>query len=160
MNPGVSLQAYHWYELGHQRGHFASVWQRSLYNVNGLKAQPWWTAKEAGYTDLVKVRRRKAFKEHQRRFISLVCPSDVGEELEDDQGRGSGCDGPELRRVRTWGREPERERAVGAVHAVAAREKSWELMWGRPENLLTAGEISWSYRLQTRTGEDLLLLAK
>ncbi|XP_029447228.1 aspartyl/asparaginyl beta-hydroxylase isoform X2 [Rhinatrema bivittatum] len=46
--------AYKWYELGHQRGHFASVWQRSLYNVNGLKAQPWWTAKETGYTDLVK----------------------------------------------------------------------------------------------------------
>uniref|UniRef100_A0A3P8WLS9 Aspartate beta-hydroxylase n=1 Tax=Cynoglossus semilaevis TaxID=244447 RepID=A0A3P8WLS9_CYNSE len=47
--------AYHWYELGHQRGHFASVWQRSLYNVDGLRAQPWWTAKETGYTDLVKV---------------------------------------------------------------------------------------------------------
>ncbi|CAN9506026.1 unnamed protein product [Ophioblennius macclurei] len=50
--------AYHWYELGHKRGHFASVWQRSLYNVNGLKAQPWWTPKETGYTDLVKVLER------------------------------------------------------------------------------------------------------
>ncbi|EMP36087.1 Aspartyl/asparaginyl beta-hydroxylase, partial [Chelonia mydas] len=50
-----SKEAYRWYELGHQRGHFASVWQRSLYNVNGLKAQPWWTAKETGYTELVKV---------------------------------------------------------------------------------------------------------
>lgn len=49
-------QAYSWYELGHRRGHFASVWQRSLYNVDGLKAQPWWTAKETGYTDLVRVR--------------------------------------------------------------------------------------------------------
>ncbi|XP_042319649.1 aspartyl/asparaginyl beta-hydroxylase isoform X5 [Sceloporus undulatus] len=47
-------EAYKWYELGHQRGHFASVWQRSLYNVKGLKAQPWWTAKETGYTELVK----------------------------------------------------------------------------------------------------------
>ncbi|XP_060133766.1 aspartyl/asparaginyl beta-hydroxylase isoform X2 [Zootoca vivipara] len=47
-------EAYKWYELGHQRGHFASVWQRSLYNVKDLKAQPWWTAKETGYTDLVK----------------------------------------------------------------------------------------------------------
>lgn len=37
-----------------------SLWQRSLYNVNGLKAQPWWTAKETGYTDLVKVRCRAA----------------------------------------------------------------------------------------------------
>ncbi|KAM4606302.1 aspartyl/asparaginyl beta-hydroxylase [Polymixia lowei] len=50
--------AYSWYELGHQRGHFASVWQRSLYNVEGLKAQPWWTAKETGYTDLVKTLER------------------------------------------------------------------------------------------------------
>nr|KAF6426068.1 aspartate beta-hydroxylase [Molossus molossus] len=47
-------EAYKWYELGHQRGHFASVWQRSLYNVNGLRARPWWTPEETGYTDLVK----------------------------------------------------------------------------------------------------------
>ncbi|XP_059580034.1 aspartyl/asparaginyl beta-hydroxylase isoform X4 [Alligator mississippiensis] len=47
-------EAYKWYELGYQRGHFASVWQRSLYNVKGLKAQPWWTAKETGYAELVK----------------------------------------------------------------------------------------------------------
>ncbi|RVE59127.1 hypothetical protein OJAV_G00200970 [Oryzias javanicus] len=50
--------AYHWYELGHKRGHFASVWQRSLYNVKGLKAQPWWTPRETGYTDLVKALER------------------------------------------------------------------------------------------------------
>ncbi|XP_053915495.1 aspartyl/asparaginyl beta-hydroxylase isoform X5 [Cuculus canorus] len=47
-------EAHKWYELGYQRGHFASVWQRSLYNVKGLKAQPWWTARETGYTELVK----------------------------------------------------------------------------------------------------------
>ncbi|KAK1173879.1 aspartyl/asparaginyl beta-hydroxylase-like isoform X1, partial [Acipenser oxyrinchus oxyrinchus] len=46
--------AYKWYEIGHQRWHFASVWQRSLYKVVRLKAQAWWTAKETGYTDLVK----------------------------------------------------------------------------------------------------------
>ncbi|XP_077365307.1 aspartyl/asparaginyl beta-hydroxylase isoform X2 [Festucalex cinctus] len=46
--------AYHWYQVGHERGHFASVWQRSLYNVDGLKAQPWWTPNETGYADLVK----------------------------------------------------------------------------------------------------------
>ncbi|MGH0162979.1 UNVERIFIED_CONTAM: hypothetical protein FKN15_061168 [Acipenser sinensis] len=50
--------AYKWYEIGHQRGHFASVWQRSLYNVDRLKAQAWWTAKETGYTDLVKALER------------------------------------------------------------------------------------------------------
>ncbi|CAH2285284.1 aspartyl asparaginyl beta-hydroxylase isoform X4 [Pelobates cultripes] len=51
---GNKEEAYKWYEAGHKKGHFASLWQRSLYNVNGLKAQPWWTAKETGYTDLVK----------------------------------------------------------------------------------------------------------
>ncbi|KAM9332112.1 aspartyl/asparaginyl beta-hydroxylase-like isoform 2-T2 [Pholidichthys leucotaenia] len=57
--------AYHWYELGHKHGHFASVWQRSLYNVKGLKAQPWWTPKETGYTDLVKMLERnwKTFRD-------------------------------------------------------------------------------------------------
>ncbi|XP_048042387.1 aspartyl/asparaginyl beta-hydroxylase isoform X2 [Megalobrama amblycephala] len=50
--------AYDWYEAGHRRGHFASVWQRSLYNVPGLRAQPWWTAEETGYTDLVKALER------------------------------------------------------------------------------------------------------
>ncbi|XP_043100030.1 aspartyl/asparaginyl beta-hydroxylase isoform X2 [Puntigrus tetrazona] len=50
--------AYDWYEAGHQRGHFASVWQRSLYNVPGLRAQPWWTAEETGYTALVKTLER------------------------------------------------------------------------------------------------------
>ncbi|KAM5315093.1 aspartyl/asparaginyl beta-hydroxylase [Glossophaga mutica] len=49
-----SKEAYKWYELGHKRGHFASVWQRSLYNVKGLRAQPWWTPRETGYTELVK----------------------------------------------------------------------------------------------------------
>ncbi|TKS87329.1 Aspartyl/asparaginyl beta-hydroxylase [Collichthys lucidus] len=32
--------------------------KRSLYNVAGLKAQPWWTAKETGYIDLVKTLER------------------------------------------------------------------------------------------------------
>ncbi|XP_045077350.1 aspartyl/asparaginyl beta-hydroxylase isoform X10 [Coregonus clupeaformis] len=50
--------AYKWYEIGHKRGHFASVWQRSLYNVDGLKAQPWWTPKDTGYLDLVKTLER------------------------------------------------------------------------------------------------------
>ncbi|XP_066536471.1 aspartyl/asparaginyl beta-hydroxylase isoform X2 [Hoplias malabaricus] len=52
---GDMNEAYDWYETGYQHGHFASVWQRSLYNVAGLRAQPWWTAKETGYTDLVRM---------------------------------------------------------------------------------------------------------
>lgn len=118
----LAVQAYHWYELGHKRGHFASVWQRSLYNVDGLKAQPWWTAKETGYTDLVKVRcpHRKLVFPVTGCKSELCASSDVGEELEDHPGRGSGCDGPEHRDVPPRGGEPERERRVGPVHSVAA----------------------------------------
>ncbi len=100
------MQAYHWYELGHKHGHFASVWQRSLYNVDGLKAQPWWTAKETGYTDLVKVQSQNVFTRICSCILSvknltlqLCVSSDAREELEDDQGRGSGCDGPKHRTV-------------------------------------------------------------
>ncbi|CAL8294105.1 unnamed protein product [Lota lota] len=65
--------AYHWYELGHQRGYFASVWQRSLYNVDGLQAQPWWTPQETGYTDLVKALERswKAIREEVLAVMDL-----------------------------------------------------------------------------------------
>ncbi|KAL6490424.1 hypothetical protein MHYP_G00007690 [Metynnis hypsauchen] len=55
---GDANEAYKWYETGYQHGHFASVWQRSLYNVPGLRAQPWWTAKETGYADLVRMLER------------------------------------------------------------------------------------------------------
>ncbi|XP_060789123.1 aspartyl/asparaginyl beta-hydroxylase isoform X2 [Neoarius graeffei] len=55
---GDPTRAYEWYEAGYRHGHFASVWQRSLYNVPGLRAQPWWTAKETGYTDLVRTLER------------------------------------------------------------------------------------------------------
>ncbi|KAM9500698.1 aspartyl/asparaginyl beta-hydroxylase isoform 2-T2 [Clarias gariepinus] len=55
---GDTTEAHEWYEAGYKHGHFASVWQRSLYNVPGLRAQPWWTAKETGYTDLVRTLER------------------------------------------------------------------------------------------------------
>uniref|UniRef100_A0A8C6SHV2 Un-named hu7910 n=1 Tax=Neogobius melanostomus TaxID=47308 RepID=A0A8C6SHV2_9GOBI len=55
---GEPDEAHRWYERGHQRGHFASVWQRSLYNVDGLTARPWWTPRETGYSDLVKTLER------------------------------------------------------------------------------------------------------
>ncbi|XP_035269683.1 aspartyl/asparaginyl beta-hydroxylase isoform X2 [Anguilla anguilla] len=66
--------AYEWYELGHQRGHFASVWQRSLYNVDGLKAQPWWTPRETTYTDLVKTL-EKNWKTIRDEALSVMDPS-------------------------------------------------------------------------------------
>ncbi|XP_054478490.1 aspartyl/asparaginyl beta-hydroxylase isoform X2 [Anoplopoma fimbria] len=74
--------AYDWYELGHQRGHFASVWQRSLYNVDGLKAQPWWTAKETGYTDLVRTLERnwKTIREEALNVMDQNTGSFVPEE--------------------------------------------------------------------------------
>ncbi|KAK2860634.1 hypothetical protein Q7C36_004800 [Tachysurus vachellii] len=55
---GDPTQAHEWYEAGYRHGHFASVWQRSLYNVAGLQAQPWWTAKDTGYVDLVRTLER------------------------------------------------------------------------------------------------------
>ncbi|XP_075923376.1 aspartyl/asparaginyl beta-hydroxylase-like isoform X1 [Petromyzon marinus] len=55
---GERDEAYRWYAQGHEQGHFSSVFQRSLYNVRGLKAQPWWTPHETGYTELVKALER------------------------------------------------------------------------------------------------------
>ncbi|XP_058250672.1 aspartyl/asparaginyl beta-hydroxylase isoform X3 [Hemibagrus wyckioides] len=55
---GEPTRALEWYEAGYRHGHFASVWQRSLYNVAGLRAQPWWTAKETGYVELVRTLER------------------------------------------------------------------------------------------------------
>ncbi|MGH0130354.1 UNVERIFIED_CONTAM: hypothetical protein FKN15_042263 [Acipenser sinensis] len=69
LNLNLYQLAYKWYEIGHQRGHFASVWQQSLYNVDRLKAQAWWTAKETGYTDLVKVKRLRIPAEESRRLV-------------------------------------------------------------------------------------------
>ncbi|XP_047205852.1 aspartyl/asparaginyl beta-hydroxylase isoform X13 [Girardinichthys multiradiatus] len=66
--------AYYWYELGHKRGHFASVWQRSLYNVEGLKAQPWWTPQETGYVDLVKMLERN-WKTIRDEALAVMNPS-------------------------------------------------------------------------------------
>lgn len=133
----VCLQAYYWYELGHKRGHFASVWQRSLYNVEGLKAQPWWTPQETGYTDLVKVRVTRPHRHALPPSAEVLtgggtlCP-DAGEELEDDPGRSSGRDGPRQRTVPSRGGEPEGERRVGPVHAVAARCFSFlDLRWNQ-----------------------------
>lgn len=94
---GRRVQAYHWYEVGHRRGHFASVWQRSLYNVKGLRAQPWWTPKETGYSDLVKVRRSAG--PLRAEGDSWPCSPGPGEELEEHPGGSSGCDGPEERAV-------------------------------------------------------------
>jgi len=47
----VSVQVY---ELGVMEGLFLSKYQRSLYNVDRLRAQPWWTPEETTYSKYFK----------------------------------------------------------------------------------------------------------
>ncbi|KDR14347.1 Aspartyl/asparaginyl beta-hydroxylase [Zootermopsis nevadensis] len=42
------------YDLGVREGLFLSKYQRSLYNVNRLRAQPWWTPEETTYSKYFK----------------------------------------------------------------------------------------------------------
>lgn len=84
--------AYDWYEAGHRRGHFASVWQRSLYNVPGLRAQPWWTAEETGYTVLVKILERNWLTIRDEALS--VLDSNSGQFLPEDEN---------LRETGNWG---------------------------------------------------------
>ena len=44
------------YDLGYKKKVFMSPWQRSLHNVDRLKAQPWWTERETKVEDKLKVR--------------------------------------------------------------------------------------------------------
>lgn len=48
---GLTHYANKIYQKGVDRKLFPSVKQRSLYNVPGLKAQPWWTIEETGYNN-------------------------------------------------------------------------------------------------------------
>ncbi|XP_042616832.1 aspartyl/asparaginyl beta-hydroxylase-like isoform X4 [Cyprinus carpio] len=84
--------AYDWYEAGHRQGHFASVWQRSLYNVPGLRAQPWWTAEETGYTALVKMLERNWLSIRDEALS--VLDSNSGQFLPEDEN---------LRETGDWG---------------------------------------------------------
>ena len=43
------------YEKGAEKGVFYSKWQRSLYNVDGLAARPWWTKQQTGQSAMLKV---------------------------------------------------------------------------------------------------------
>lgn len=51
---GQNDKALEVYKEGVKEGLFASVYQRSLYSVDGLKAQPWWDPKETPYASSVK----------------------------------------------------------------------------------------------------------
>ncbi|KAL0268461.1 UNVERIFIED_CONTAM: hypothetical protein PYX00_010398 [Menopon gallinae] len=51
---GRGKEAMEWYDQGVKEGLFLSKYQRSLYNVNRLKGQPWWTHDETTYQDFFK----------------------------------------------------------------------------------------------------------
>ncbi|XP_037282142.1 aspartyl/asparaginyl beta-hydroxylase isoform X1 [Rhipicephalus microplus] len=51
---GQNEKALEVYKEGVKEGLFASVYQRSLYSVDGLKAQPWWDPKETPYASDLK----------------------------------------------------------------------------------------------------------
>ncbi|XP_050025800.1 aspartyl/asparaginyl beta-hydroxylase-like isoform X1 [Dermacentor andersoni] len=51
---GQNDEALKVYKEGVKEGLFASVYQRSLYSVDGLKAQPWWDPKETPYASSLK----------------------------------------------------------------------------------------------------------
>ena len=42
------------FDAGVEKGHFTSRYQRSIYNVDAITAQPWWTNQEAQYVDAAK----------------------------------------------------------------------------------------------------------
>lgn len=48
-------KAYEVYERGVKKGLFLSKYQRSLYNCDGIKAQPWWKPEETGYQQYLKI---------------------------------------------------------------------------------------------------------
>lgn len=60
--------------MGADKGVFMSAWQRSLYNVNGLAARPWWTKAQTGNAKFLTVR------------ASLVADADTVNEVVDNVG--------------------------------------------------------------------------
>lgn len=51
---GEREEAGEWYQRGADMGFFFSKYQRSLYNVDRLKSRPFWTAKQAKVSEIVK----------------------------------------------------------------------------------------------------------
>ncbi|XP_061820988.1 aspartyl/asparaginyl beta-hydroxylase-like isoform X1 [Nerophis lumbriciformis] len=114
--------AYHWYQLGHERGHFASVWQRSLYNVDGLKAQPWWTPSETGYTDLVKALERN-WKTIRDEALAMM-DSNTGMFVPEEEN---------LREKGEWGQYTLWQQGRKAVDACQTAPKTCSLLEKFPE---------------------------
>jgi len=51
---GNREEAGEWYQRGADKGLFRSKYQRSLYNIDRLQSQPFWTPQQARVTDIVK----------------------------------------------------------------------------------------------------------
>jgi len=51
---GNREEAGEWYQRGADKGLFRSKYQRSLYNIERLQSQPFWTPQQAGVSDIVK----------------------------------------------------------------------------------------------------------
>ncbi|KAK6619573.1 hypothetical protein RUM43_012330 [Polyplax serrata] len=67
---GKPEKAIKWYDLGVEEGLFLSRYQRSLYNVNRLKGQPWWTKEETTYQNFFD-RLEKNWREIRREGLEL-----------------------------------------------------------------------------------------
>ncbi|KAF7214270.1 transcript variant X3 [Nothobranchius furzeri] len=124
--------AYHWYERGHKQGHFASVWQRSLYNVDGLKAQPWWTPKETGYIDLMLEKNWKTIRDE----ALAVMDQDRGRFIPEEEN---------LREKGDWGQYTLWQQGRKAGGACQGVPKTCSLMERFPEAIgCKRGQIKFS----------------
>ncbi|XP_029839762.4 aspartyl/asparaginyl beta-hydroxylase, partial [Ixodes scapularis] len=84
---GQSKKALSIYKEGVKEGLFYSVYQRSLYNVDGLKAQPWWDAKETSYAAAIRELERN-WVDIKNEALSLM--NDKGFQPESENLRDSG----------------------------------------------------------------------
>lgn len=84
---GQSEKALSIYKEGVKEGLFYSVYQRSLYNVDGLKAQPWWDAKETPYAAAIRELERN-WVDIKNEALSLM--NDKGFQPESENLRDSG----------------------------------------------------------------------
>ncbi|KAH9377996.1 hypothetical protein HPB48_015091 [Haemaphysalis longicornis] len=84
---GQDAAALEVYKEGVKEGLFASVYQRSLYSVDGLQAQPWWDPSKTPYASSIKVL-EKHWLDIKNEALSLM--TDKGFKPESENLRDSG----------------------------------------------------------------------
>lgn len=84
---GQDAKALEIYKEGVKEGLFASVYQRSLYSVDGLKAQPWWDPSKTPYASSIK-ELEKHWLDIKNEALSLM--TDKGFKPESENLRDSG----------------------------------------------------------------------